>query len=57
MQPYDNNETRHQHIHMLLFYIGLLALSSWAEIGLSILVLDTKDNRTLKLVGWIVQVV
>ena len=34
---------------MLLFYIGLLALSSWAEIVLSILILDTNNNRELKL--------
>ena len=34
---------------MLLFYMGLLALSSWAEIVLSILILDTNDNRKLKL--------
>ena len=34
---------------MLLFYKGLLALSSWAEIVLSIVILDTNDNRILKL--------
>ena len=38
-----------RHIHMLLFYIGLLALTSWAEIVLSIVILDANDNRTLKL--------
>ena len=44
---------------MLLFYKGLLALSSWAEIVLSIVILDTNDNRILKLrlLRWIVQVV
>ena len=49
MQPYNNNERINQHSPMLLFYIGLLALSSWAEILLSILILDTNDNRKLKL--------
>ena len=38
-----------RHIHMLLFYIGLLALTSWAGIVLSIVILDANNNRTLEL--------